>query len=344
MTPSMKDKNTANPNELQMQAQAMLNDLLAVQGKSPEEQRKVLSAKYGDYYTKLRQMKKAGYFNNYNTMQGHDSNEESIGTNDWKKYAKDPNASHQNMTKAWIDQLGLPKQAMGGEPAPTPPAPIQTGQIGASIPRNLMKVQGGYADYLGNFKMTDEEYNQKMNQQNQKTPMAIDPNTGKSFDNKRAEEFASGGKIALKDMSNGGLVKGPTHGQGGVPTFAPGGEMPMGEEAPMEQIAEVEGAGVTPDGVAVNGGERIFSVEDTQAIEQMVAEYQQSQDQNTLLQLGQYVAQAVMNQEQVNPSEEGMTPDMMAQGQIPMGKMGMKIPVAKRTLSKKDLINIFSTI
>lgn len=317
MQPSMRDRNTnpANPNELQMQAQAMLNDLLAVQGKSPEEQRKVLSAKYGDYYSKLRQMKKAGYFDNYNTMQGHDSNEESIGTNDWKKYSKDPNASHQSMTKAWIDQLGLHKEAMGGDPAPTPPAPIQTGQMGASMPRNMMKVKGGYTDLLGRFIMSDEEYNQKMNQQNQKTPMAIDPNTGKSFDNKKTEEFAQGGK--MKSYAMGGEVEGASHEMGGVPVVDQTGE----------QIAEVE------------GGERIFSVEDTQAIEQMVQQYAQTQDENIKLQLGEYVIQAVMQQEQVNPSEEGMSPEMMGQGQMPMARKGMKIQGAKNPNSTNGLIS-----
>lgn len=145
------------------------------------------------------------------------------------------------------------------------------------------------------------------------------------------------GKL-LNDFSQGGLVKGQTHSQGGIPTYKmqDGGQMPMEgmEEMPQEpeQIAEVEGAGVSEDGIAVDGGERIFSVEDTQVMEQMAMQYAQSQDQNVLLQLGLYVVDSITKQEQVNPSgspmgelEPELDPSLMTPQAQEMMKNGGKM-------------------
>ena len=121
-----------------------------------------------------------------------------------------------------------------------------------------------------------------------------------------------------KNYQEGGLVSGEgalPHDMGGVPTVDGSGE----------QIAEVE------------GGERIFSIEDTQAMEQMAQQYMQSQDPNILTQLGQYVVEAIMRQEEVNPSEEvpmeegmdmGMGQDMGMEQSMeqPMMKKGGKLP------------------
>jgi hypothetical protein len=137
------------------------------------------------------------------------------------------------------------------------------------------------------------------------------------------------GKV-LSDFSQGGLVKGHAHSQGGVATYKmqEGGGIPMEgmQEMPQEpeQIAEVEGGGVSPDGIAVNGGERIFSVEDTQQIEAMASQYMQTQDQQLLMQLGQFVVDAMMKQEQVNPSGEDMGMDMQGMEEQPMEEMPMQ--------------------
>lgn len=122
------------------------------------------------------------------------------------------------------------------------------------------------------------------------------------------------GKV-LNDFSQGGLVKGKSHSQGGVPTYKKmqaGGQM-MPQEP--QQIAEVEGEGVSEDGIAVDGGERIFSVEDTEQMEAMAQEIMSAQDEQTQMelasQLGMFVVEAISRQEQVNPSEEGMAEPSM---------------------------------
>lgn len=117
------------------------------------------------------------------------------------------------------------------------------------------------------------------------------------------------GKV-LNDFSQGGLVKGKSHTQGGVPTYKKMqmGGMMGGEQMPQEpeQIAEVEGQGVSEDGIAVDGGERIFSVEDTQQMEAMAQEIMSAQDEESQMQLasqlGMFVVEAISRQEEVNPS------------------------------------------
>ena len=103
-------------------------------------------------------------------------------------------------------------------------------------------------------------------------------------------KLCGGGKLncggRVKKMQPGGVVEGPPHEQGGVPAVAPNG-------AP---VAEVE------------GGERIFSVEDTQMLEQAAMQVVQAAQQNPqqademAKQLGYAVVQMIVKQEQVNPS------------------------------------------
>ena len=157
------------------------------------------------------------------------------------------------------------------------------------------------------------------------------------------KSLASGGTIQtpqgkqLSDYSEGGLVKGKTHTQGGIPTYKmqDGGMMPQ----EPQQIAEVEGAGVSEDGIAVKGGERIFSIEDTQQMEQMVQGIMGTQDPNQQMQmaseLGMFVAQAILKQEQINPSEQVPQEAMSEQ---PIMKYGGKLKqIASYLNSMEDI-------
>jgi len=100
----------------------------------------------------------------------------------------------------------------------------------------------------------------------------------------KRKKYATGGKINYQE---GGEVQGPPHSQGGVETVDQTGEA----------VAEVE------------GGERIFSVEDTKAIEQEARNILQLADQDQFMadeaakQLGYKVTEMIVRQEQVNPSE-----------------------------------------
>jgi hypothetical protein len=82
-------------------------------------------------------------------------------------------------------------------------------------------------------------------------------------------------------------VQGPPHSQGGVEAVDQTGE----------PVAEIEGE------------ERIFSVEDTKAIEQEARNILQLADQDQFMadeaakQLGYKVTEMIVRQEQVNPSE-----------------------------------------
>ena len=113
--------------------------------------------------------------------------------------------------------------------------------------------------------------------------------TGSKFAIGKTGIFADGGKM---DYAEGGVVAGPAHEQGGI-------EVVDQQNAP---VAEVE------------GGERIFSIEDTQAMEQAAAQIIQLAEQDQLQadeaakQLGYQVTEMVMKQEQVNPSQEGAVP------------------------------------
>ena len=122
-----------------------------------------------------------------------------------------------------------------------------------------------------------------------------------------------------------------------VPTYKmqDGGMMPQ----EPQQIAEVEGAGVSEDGIAVKGGERIFSIEDTQQMEQMAQGIMGTQDPNQQMQmaseLGMFVAQAILKQEQINPSEQVPQEAMPEQ---PVMKYGGKLKqIASYLNSMEDI-------
>jgi hypothetical protein len=122
--------------------------------------------------------------------------------------------------------------------------------------------------------------------------------------------------MKIKNYAEGGVVEGPPHEQGGVAAVDPSGQ----------QIAEVE------------GNERIFSVEDTQQIEQMalaigqlpaaeadvaarelgysivdmvkgqdVAQAQQEQEIASSAPQGQQVPQEQPYQEEIDPALAGLT-------------------------------------
>lgn len=120
----------------------------------------------------------------------------------------------------------------------------------------------------------------------------------------KIKPYAYGGKV--RSYQTGGMVEGPSHEEGGVPTVDQTG-------AP---IAEVE------------GGERIFSVEDTQQIEQMAAQIAEMQATDPAsadrmaTELGYMVVQMLFQQEQNTAMEQQ---DMMNQG-MEMQEMGEGLP------------------
>lgn len=105
-------------------------------------------------------------------------------------------------------------------------------------------------------------------------------------------------KFNPNNYESGGMVEGPSHEEGGVSAVDGSGE----------QIAEVQ------------GGERIFSDEDSQQIEAMAQEAMAMEQQNpeqaeaAFAQLGRFVAQSMVAQEQVNPSQGGIAGDTSMQG------------------------------
>ena len=106
---------------------------------------------------------------------------------------------------------------------------------------------------------------------------------GKSLSFKKKKAYKKGGMI---EYAEGGVVEGPSHEQGGVPAV---------DEQTGEQVAEIE------------GGERIFSTEDTAQLEQAAQQVLQLADQDQLQadeaakQLGYRVTEMILKQEQVNP-------------------------------------------
>jgi len=114
---------------------------------------------------------------------------------------------------------------------------------------------------------------------------------------------------------------------GAVPSFQEGGEMAA---APTEP-------GMVEEGAQVQGGEQIFSVEDTQQIIQMVQQILQTQDQRQqaelLMQLGLFVVEAVMRQMQAGeqttttnaPPEQPPTEPMGGGAPVQEAKTGGKL-------------------
>ena len=117
----------------------------------------------------------------------------------------------------------------------------------------------------------------------------------------KVKKYSNGGYI--KKMQPGGLVQGPSHEEGGVGVV----------DETSQPIAEVE------------GGERIFSVEDTQAMEQAAVTILQTAQQNPAAademakELGYMVAGMLVKQEMVNPTppeaqagNQSLPPEMMS--------------------------------
>jgi hypothetical protein len=102
-------------------------------------------------------------------------------------------------------------------------------------------------------------------------------------------------------LANGGEIQGPSHEMGGVAVQDPSGE----------QVAEVE------------GGERVFSTEDTAMLEQSAMQIAQLQEQNPqaadqlATELGYAVVEMIMRQEQMAQGDAAMqgaqpSPEQMA--------------------------------
>ncbi len=101
--------------------------------------------------------------------------------------------------------------------------------------------------------------------------------------------LAYGGKVPQK-LAAGGVAEGPDHEDGGIPVEQAG---------TGEQVAEIE------------GGERVFSQEDTAALEEaamQIVEAQQAGDQQTsdqmAMQLGYAVVNMIAAQEQAQGEQE----------------------------------------
>jgi hypothetical protein len=91
---------------------------------------------------------------------------------------------------------------------------------------------------------------------------------------------------APKRYQDGGMVEGPSHEEGGIEAYASDGT----------PVAEIE------------GGERIFSVQDTAEIEAAVSEINSLSESDPeaadqmAMKLGYRVAEMIVKQEQINPS------------------------------------------
>lgn len=115
---------------------------------------------------------------------------------------------------------------------------------------------------------------------------------------KQVPKLAAGG--AIQKLQPGGMVQGPPHEMGGVPA--------VNEQ--QEPIAEVE------------GGERVFSVEDTQQLEQAAMQIMQTAQQDPAsadqmaMQLGYTVVEMLLKQEMANPSTPPGQPGEIT-GEIP---------------------------
>ena len=91
--------------------------------------------------------------------------------------------------------------------------------------------------------------------------------------------------MKIKSYAPGGKVQGQSHAQGGVPAVDPSGQ----------QIAEIE------------GNERIFSVEDTQEIEEMalaINELPAQESDRAAMQLGYRIATMVGEQDTAQAQQE----------------------------------------
>lgn len=102
--------------------------------------------------------------------------------------------------------------------------------------------------------------------------------------------FAYGGKAPDQKLAGGGMAEGPSHEEGGIDAVPKGGD---------EATAEIE------------GGERVFSKEDTSAMEQacmQITELQQSGDQagaeDMAMRLGFAVCNMIEAQEKNQDAQE----------------------------------------
>lgn len=116
-------------------------------------------------------------------------------------------------------------------------------------------------------------------------------------------------KFDVNSFATGGVPSGPSHDEGG---------MSVVDNTTGEEKAEIE------------GGERIFSVEDTQAIEDMamnILKLQQQGDEaqatELATQLGLSVVAMIGEQEQAQMEQEQV--EAPIQEEVPMGKRGIKM-------------------
>lgn len=114
-------------------------------------------------------------------------------------------------------------------------------------------------------------------------------------------KLAYGGKTP-QPLAEGGVTEGPSHEEGGVDVFQEGAAPEGGAAGP---VAEIE------------GGERVFSTEDTEAMEaaaeqiiQMMESGQQQQAEDMAMRLGFAVVDMIAQQER---SQEGQEAAMMEQ-------------------------------
>lgn len=114
--------------------------------------------------------------------------------------------------------------------------------------------------------------------------------------------------MKIKSYASGGVVQGPPHEQGGVPAIDQSGQ----------QIAEVE------------GNERIFSVEDTQELEQMATSISQlpAQDADVAArELGYRVVDMIVGQDAAQAQQDAaLAPASAQQQQPPPPAQGQPVP------------------
>lgn len=126
--------------------------------------------------------------------------------------------------------------------------------------------------------------------------------------------LAYGGKTPGKqELADGGMTEGPTHEGGGVDVYQEGTAPEDGAPGAAGPVAEIE------------GGERVFSTEDTEAMEaaaeqiiQMMESGQQQQAEDMAMRLGFAVVDMIAQQERNQEGQEAAMMEQMNQfGNVP---------------------------
>lgn len=135
--------------------------------------------------------------------------------------------------------------------------------------------------------------------------------------------LAYGGKP--QKLADGGMAEGPSHEEGGIP---------VAQEQTGEQVAEIE------------GGERVFSKEDTAAIEQAsmhIIQAQESGDRNSADDMAMKLGYAVVNMLAAQEKNQAAQEEQMA-GRAGAGQEGGEGQPAEPSEEEAQAMNQFGPL